>query len=251
MENGLESKRLRELALRAAHTGVPRFTRFMEPSTIPEARAAAHQCGANCAFYGGYDGAERVVAAFYTSDEPELSDYPIRTLRIGWNAKFASPGHRDLLGAVMGLGLERDAVGDIAMGTCRGAPCAFLFVAPEMADYVAANLDSAGRASIKVEPATDEPEIAPPEGSEMRVTVQNARLDAVLAAGYRLSRAEAQKLVAAGLVKLNHLPCLRGDARVGEGDLISARGYGRLRVLSEQGESRRGRQVLLLFRYGK
>ena len=249
MENELELKRLRELALRSAHTGRPQFTRFMEPSMMNDARAAANKAGVSCAFWGGYDGGERVMAAFYTDDVP--TDYPMTELRISWNAKFSNPGHRDLLGAVMGLGLERDATGDIAMGTYRGSPCAYLFVTPEMADYVAANLESAGRASVKVEAAFELPKIAPPEGTELRVTVQNARLDAVLAAGYKLSRAEAQRLISAGLVKLNHVPNLHTDARVGEGDLISARGYGRLRVLSEQGESRRGRLILMLFKYGK
>lgn len=251
MENELELKRLRELALRASHTGAPQYTRFMEPSALNDARAAANRAGVDCAFFGGYPDAERVMAAFYLGDAPEPSDYPLCALRVMWNAKFANPGHRDLLGAVMGLGLERDALGDIAMGTHRGAPCAYLFVTPEMADYVAANLESAGRASLKIEHAMETPEIAPPEGSELRVTVQNPRLDAVLAAGYRLSRSEAQKLIAAGLVKLNHVPNLHTDARVGPGDLISARGHGRLKVLSEEGESRRGRLVLKLFIFGK
>ena len=79
----------------------------------------------------------------------------------------------------------------------------------------------------------------------------SAAVDAVLAAGYNLSRAEAQKLIAAGLVKLNHVPELRGDAKLEAGSLLSARGYGRLRVDEIQGESRRGRTVLKLFRYGK
>ena len=248
MDNDLAQKRLRELAMRSAHTAAPQYTRFLEPSMIAEARVAANREGVSCAFYGGYEGAERVVVAFYSEAEPEPSEYPISTLRIGWNAKFADPVHRDLLGAVMGVGLERDATGDIAMGTHRGVPCAYLFVAPEMADYVAANLDSAGRAAVKVEIVRELPEISPPEGSELRVTVQNARLDAVLAAGYRLSRSEAQRLIAAGLVELNHTPNLHTDARVGEGDLISARGYGRLKILSEQGESRRGRLILMLFK---
>ena len=77
------------------------------------------------------------------------------------------------------------------------------------------------------------------------------RLDAVLAAACRLSRSEAQRLVAAGLVKLNHAPTLRGDAKLSEGDLISARGYGRVKVVAFQGESRRGRQIVQVFKYGK
>ena len=79
----------------------------------------------------------------------------------------------------------------------------------------------------------------------------SAAVDAVLAAGWKLSRAEAQRLISAGLVKLNHVPELRGDVRVEEGSLLSARGYGRLRVDEVQGETRHGRTGVVLFRYGK
>ena len=106
------------------------------------------------ALWGGYEGAERCVAAFYAGDPPEAGDWPVVALRLQWNAKFANPGHRDLLGAMMGLGIEREMTGDIAMGTYRDAPCAYLFALEEVADYIAANLDSAGRASLKVSVAT-------------------------------------------------------------------------------------------------
>ena len=120
-----------------------------------------------------------------------------------------------------------------------------------MAGYIAASLDSAGRAALKVEPAAEEPALLPPEGEQLRLTVQQERLDAVLAAACRLSRSEAQRLIAGGLVKLNHAPCLRADAKLSEGDLISARGYGRVQVTAFQGESRRGRLVVSVFKYGK
>ena len=142
-------------------------------------------------------------------------------------------------------------MGDIARGESRGAPCAYLFCVPEVADYIAANLESAGRATVKVEIAGEAPEVKPPQGELMRVTVQQERLDALLAAACRLSRAEAQRLIAAGLVKLNHEPNLHADARLAEGDLISARGYGRVQVRAFEGESRRGRRVVTVFRYGK
>ncbi len=90
MEDAL-SKRLNELALRAAHTGRPQFTRFLEPACETGARAAANRAGAKVAFFGGYDGAERRVAAFYGDTPPEDGDWPLRPLRLEWNAKFASP----------------------------------------------------------------------------------------------------------------------------------------------------------------
>ncbi len=251
MEHTLDIKRLEELALRASRSGLPQFTRFMDPGALDLARQAAGRQRVGVRFYGGYPDAERVMAAFYDGEAPEDWEYPLRVLRITWNAKFASPAHRDLLGAVVGLGIEREATGDIVMATWRDRPCAALFSTDELADYIAANLDSAGRATVKVEPAEEVPELQPPEGRELRVTVQQPRLDAVLAAGCELSRAQAQKLVAAGLVKLNHVPNLHTDAQVSVGDLISARGYGRLKVLDAPGQSRRGREVLVLFRYGK
>ena len=241
-----EKKRFSELAMRAAFTGNPQFTRFLEPSMERDVISAAHAAGAKAAFFGGYENAERRIAAFWCDEEPEY--FPIATLELRWNAKFADAKHRDLLGAVMGLGLERDATGDVCLGTKPGT--AYLFCTEDIADYIAANLESAGRASLKIDYAA-EVDIAPPEGSSLRITVQNLRMDAVLAAGYKLSRSEAQKLIAAGLVKLNHAVEERSDVRVEEGHLISARGYGRLRIDEIQGETKKGRIGVMLFRYGK
>ena len=244
-------KRLNELALRAAHTGAVCCSRFLEPSQLDMARAAANRAGSKVAFWGGYEGAERCVAAFCDMEPPEPWEWPIVALRLSWNAKFASPGHRDLLGAVMGLGIDRDTTGDIAMGEYKGGPCAYLFALEEVAGYIAASLEGAGRASLKVEVAEETPELLPPEGVEMRLTVQQERLDAVVAAACRLSRAEAQRLVNGGLVKLNHEVNLHADAKLSEGDVLSVRGHGRLRIDAIDGESRRGRQVVRVFKYGK
>ena len=167
MEHTLDIKRLEELALRASRTGQPQFTRFMDPGALDLARQAAGRQRVGVRFYGGYPDAERVMAAFYDGEPPEDWEYPLRVLRISWNPKFASPAHRDLLGAVVGLGIEREATGDIVMATWRDRPCAALFSTDELADYIAANLDSAGRATVKVEPAEEVPELQPPEGSEV------------------------------------------------------------------------------------
>ena len=244
----LAEKRLEELALRAAHRGEACFTRFLEPAAEADARRAAARAGVAAAFWGGYPDAERVICAFCPEgEEPSPEEYPVRCVLLRWNAKFASAGHRDVLGAVMGLGLERDGIGDVAM--CREGAC--VFAHRDVAGYICDSLESAGRAALKREIVDEAPELLPPEGEEMRVTVNALRLDAVLAAGLRISRAEAQRLVAAGLVKRNHLPEMRGDCRISEGDLLSARGFGRLQVRLCEGETKKGRLGVRLFRYGK
>lgn len=243
----LEGKRLRELALRARYGGAACYTRFLEPSMEPQVRAAAAEAGVNASLWGGYADAERRIAAFYCFEPPQEGDYPLACLELNWNAKYFSPGHRDLLGAVMGLGLERDATGDIASGAREGS--AYLFAHCDVEAYILANLDSAGCASLKLRRATGAPEIRPPEGICLRVTVSSPRLDAVLAAGLKLSRSEAQRLIDGGFVKRNHIETLRGDIHLEEGDLLSARGYGRMRVEGFEGLTRKGRQAVRLFRY--
>ena len=245
----MDKKRLRELALRAMHSRCPCFTRFLEPSMENEARHAAAQAEVRVEFFGGFDEAERRIAAFYTDDAPEAWEFPLSCLEIKWNPKYASPGHRDLLGAVMGLGLERDSIGDIALSEREGS--AYLFVHQDVEKYVSANLESAGRAGVKTAPLKDEMKIKPPEGQEIRATVPSERMDAVLAAGLKISRNEAQKLISSGMVKRNHLEELRGDVRLEDNDLLSVRGYGRMKIILFDGLTRKGRLVVRLFRYGK
>lgn len=238
--------RLNELARRAAHTGADAFSRFLEPSDFTAARLAALDNGVQLTLDGGFEDAERCVAGFSYADRPE--SFPIRCLKAQWNARYASCGHRDLLGAMMGLGLVREAFGDIVVDE----DCAYLFVMEEVADFVRDNLESAGRAKLKLtDVAVEGLELPEPKGRQMRVTVPSDRLDCVIAAGYDLSRAEVKKRIQAGDVKRNHVEELRPDVTVVEGDVLSVRGYGRMKLLSLDGQTRKGRLAMQVFIYGK
>ena len=241
----LERKRLVELALRAARAGTRVFTKFLDPALERDCGFAAGGAGVHAEFYGGYPDAERRVCAFYDDYAPE-EPWPVVCLRLHWNASYGAPGHRDLLGALMGLGISREETGDIVVGEGE----AFLFALEEIADYICANLDAAGKTRLRVAQAGADVRLPEPKGTTVRETVASERLDAVLAAGYNLSRAEAQRLVRSGLVKLNHIVETRPDTRLSAGDLISARGHGRLKVLDFPGMTRRGRYAVSLFRYG-
>jgi RNA-binding protein YlmH len=228
---------------RAAHHGPARFTRFLEPPMMAEAARAARDEGVEAAFFGGYEGAERCVAAFFEGDSPE--SWPIECLRVEWNQAYAKVAHRDILGAAMGLGIERSLLGDIVVGETN----AYIFALEAAASLILGEMESAGRAKLTVE-RCGQFELPEEKGTSVRDTVSSMRLDAVAAAGFSLGRAEAQELIRRGLVKLNHLPEERTDARVSAGDLISIRGYGRLRVDEEQGLTKKGRLGLRMTRFG-
>ncbi len=237
--------RFTDLARACVQAGRPRFARFLEPNQLPLARKAAHEQGARFEAFGGYPDAERCLGAFAPDDEALV--WPVRCLRLDWNDKYGAPSHRDLLGAVMAQGLERSMLGDIQLG--QG--CAYLFCTPEAAEYLRGNLDSAGRTRLRIlEIPYEEAVVAEPVGTTIRVTLASLRLDTLVSEGYDLSRSQAQSLIERGLVKLNHTEQLRTDARIERGDLVSVRGYGRLKLIEVEGETRKGRIASRVFRYG-
>lgn len=237
-------RRLDELAARVSRTGIPAFTMFLSPAEAGWAQASANRQRVSVSFRGGYEDAERVIACFYDDCEPPEDD-PIVALEMSWPHQSA-PGHRDVLGSVMGLGIKRSCIGDIVLQAERG----YLFADRQMADHIAQSLLSAGRTRLQIRPMDELPKLEPPKGVEKRDTVSSLRLDAVVAAGLDLSRGDAAELIAAGHVKLRHLPTERTDARVQEGDAISVRGYGRLVVEEVGNPTKKGRLPLRLIRYG-
>lgn len=237
-------RRLDELATRVSRTGIPTFTMFLSPAEAGWAQASANRQRVSVSFGGGYEDAERVIACFHDDFEaPE--EYPIVALELTWPHQSA-PGHRDVLGSVMGLGIKRSCVGDIVLQAERG----YLFAERQMADHIAQSLLSAGRTRLQIRPMDELPELEPPKGVEKHDTASSLRLDAVVAAGLDLSRGDAAELITAGHVKLRHLPTERTDARVQEGDAISVRGYGRLVVEEVGNPTKKGRLPLRLIRYG-
>ena len=193
---------------------------------------------------GGYEDAERRMACFLQPDGRE-EPFPIAALELTWPHQSA-PGHRDVLGSVLGLGIRRSCVGDIVVLPDR----AYLFLESQLADHVALSLTSAGRVQIRTRVLEAWPEVEPPQGVEVRDTVSSLRLDAVVSGGFGLSRAAATDLIAAGHVKLRHVPIQRPDVRVGEGDAISVRGYGRLVIDQVGAPTKKGRLPVRLIRYG-
>jgi RNA-binding protein YlmH len=236
--------RLLELAQQAERLGDSRFTPFLTPPEAELAQAAAKRAGVEVTLFGGFEDAERRVARFCPADVPS-QPFPIAALEIAWPRQTA-PGHRDLLGAVMALGLRRDHLGDIALTEQR----AYLFADVVLAQSIAQSLTEAGRVKLSVHVAAALPALPRPEGEGLRGTVQTPRLDAIVAEGFHLSRGAAAELITQGVVKLRHAQTLRPDARVEVGDAISVRGLGRLTVEEYGQTTRKGRIPIRMKRFG-
>ena len=240
--------RIDELARTAAGRDCFTFTDFLNPAEQSYVlEAAAHFC-VPVVCTGGFDQAERVIARFGSPEElGYVADFPIALLHIRpLNVKFSDTlGHRDYLGAVLNLGIDRKYTGDILTDGTEG----WLFAAEHMAPFIAENLTrvchtivTAGRADRLPEGLVHEPE-------RITFVVPSLRLDAVIARAYGMSRKEVLSLFAAEKVFVNSRIRMKPAYELKEGDLISVRGYGRFRYCSMCGDTRKGNLRIAVDRY--
>ena len=250
-ERVLLARALDKLEL-AQNRGVPAHTPFLSPgeqASLADLLAAwGHP---RHLFWGGYPDAERRVCAFLPDWQEEdglLSDPegPLAALE----AKFpagAALGHRDILGALMGLGITREKVGDILLpgpGACQ------VVVLRDALPILLSQWEGAGRWKVSLEAIPlDRLAPKPAQVKTIRDTVATPRLDAVLAAGFSLSRSKAAGYISAGKVAVNHRECLKSDKLVEEGDVLTCRGLGKCVVKEVPGQSKKGRTMLVLERY--
>jgi RNA-binding protein YlmH len=235
----------------AQNRSVPAHTSFLSPGEQKAAADLLAACGEpRHLFFGGYEGAERAVCAFLPDwqDADSLSsgdDAPVTALRSTFQTD-ADLSHRDVLGALMGLGITRDKIGDILMGngTCD------VLVLREALPILLSQWESVGRYKIRLSPlALTDLAISAPEVKVIRDTVATLRLDAVVASGFSLSRGKAADLVSAGRVMLNHAECDKPDRLVAQGDVFSCRGLGKCMLKAVLGQSKKGRIMLEIERY--
>jgi len=194
---------------------------------------------------GGFQDAERRVLVF-APEEWLLEEWAeIILLKLSWNPKYSKTiSHRDVLGSLMGLGIEREITGDIKVGE----NLAYLAVMKSMADFISMNLEKVGNATVKLE-LCDEMEIIEDRYKEIRGTVASCRLDAVVAEAFNLSRNESQEIIRSGKVRLNHKTVDSISAEVSVMDLMSVKGYGRARLAEINGKTKKDRQSVLILKY--
>ncbi|WP_138295835.1 MULTISPECIES: YlmH/Sll1252 family protein [unclassified Clostridium] len=197
---------------------------------------------------GGYPGAERQAAALWR-DDPVQVDLPICALSFEWDARYGTPEHRDILGSLLGCGITRERLGDIVLAQGQG----WCVVSLEIADYLIANWDSAGRVRLRKVSKVDFDQIQVQQEpvKVIRDTVLSLRLDAVLASAFQVSRNIASEWVKAGRVKVNWVECMKTDRALAQGDWLSVRGKGRAQLYEVGNRSQKGRTWVELHRLGE
>jgi RNA-binding protein YlmH len=216
----------------------PKLTDFLDPR---EQQILATVIGKNSdvkwGLFGGAEGAERKRAFLYPDYlEARQEDFQVKLFSIEYAKKFITIEHRQVLGSLMSLGLKRGKYGDILI---EGDTVQF-FAAAEIAEYIRLQLESIGRASISLtELNIDQAVAASEQWNEMNATVSSLRLDTIMSSLFNLSRQKSQLLIQHGHVKVNWTAIENSAFECGEGDVLSARGYGRAKIIAIEGKTKK------------
>ena len=159
---------------------------------------------------------------------------------------FKELSHRDFLGALLSLGIERRCIGDIYVFEKE----AYFFVTSDIASYIKSNFDKVSNVGIKLkEVLLDDVITIGPIFEEIVFTLSGLRLDSVVAGCINKSREKTNSFIKSGIVLLNYLPCEVPSKEVKEGDIFSIKGYGKYILKEVGGESRRGKIFVKVNKY--
>ena len=187
--------------------------------------------------FGGYSEAERKIVCFYCDNIPEFDilEY-IKVSPV--NKKFADElTHRDFLGALMNLGIERHMVGDI----CIVDNTAHIITFKSMSETIISELTTVKHTKVVLERESADELKAVNRVEYKKINIPSERLDSIIGSIYNISRSKVNLYIDAGKVFINSKQCFSHSAKIKDGDIITVRGLGRARFLGISALSKKGR----------
>ena len=243
---------VRDKIRQAEYTYTLTNTNFLSLAEGSAARALCKESGAKFHFYGGFAEAERKLLFILPdymeadADFPSEEDDPLCLLSCRTSAGAKALTHRDYLGSLLSLGIEREVVGDILVRE-NGAD---IIILKSIADYLLVNYTKAGHIPLKCELLPIGALVPPTQKTvTLRESVASLRLDNLICAAFNLSRAEAAEQIARGMVFVNDAEAAKPDARLNPGDKLVVRGYGKAYFKEIGGTTRKGRISVLFEKY--
>ncbi len=212
-------------------------------------------------FFGGYIAAERkrfFVLPSYLSDFegdnaeklkecfPEELSAAVQAILVRGSG-YRALSHRDYLGSILSLGLERDALGDIVL---LDATSAVIFCGEKIADFLLETLEKVANDKVSLSRFTADESFVPKRTTQrITDTVASERLDCIVAALTNLSREKAQTLIRSGDCEVDYLSEERCDLLLTPPTTLTLRGYGKYTLLAFDGETKKGRLRMVAEKY--
>ena len=247
-EELLLQKRLVELSKNAYQRGIVTFSDFLNLNelnilhTIPK-----DELHTTYVTFGGYDYSERQMVAFLPDALCYDYEYPISVIKVSpLQKKFSDKlSHRDYLGAILNLGIERCKIGDILVEENH----AILFVHKTLEKFLLDELRRIKHTSVMTAVEDMQEFHYEPTTKEIKGTVSSLRLDSLLALAFASSRSKLVAFIEGGKVFVNGKLITSNGYQIKENDIVSVRGLGRFRYIETMSQTKKGRYYITLKLY--
>ncbi len=247
-EELLFQKRFIDLSRLANRKNFITFSNFLNVNELHLFCQTTAELESGYRLFGGYEFAERQIAAFLPDAFYDIPvEFPITCLTFSpSHLKFAEDlTHRDILGALMHLGVERSRIGDIRID----GQTYYIFCEDSISDYLLENICQIRRTTVTGSKANPDSIQIQQKFEQIEGIVSSNRLDAVVAFATRKSRSQSLLLIQSQKVFVNSCVMLSNAYACKEGDVISIRGFGKFIYLGETGETKKGRIKIQLKKY--
>ncbi len=249
VEDTLLQKRFAELSMKAYNKNIYTHTGFLTMMEIDLfERSKKNLAPVPYRMYGGYEESERCVLRFGDSETTGYEEeFPVSCIKImPTAAKFADDlTHRDFLGALLNLGVERSVIGDILVKEKE----AYVFCLSNMAEFLMDNLFRVRHTTIKCSLVKAEDMTANVQYEEVSISAASERADIILSKLYHLSRTTASELFRTKKVYINARMTENNSAILKAEDIVSVRGYGKFLYGGLQYVNKKGNNVVIIKKY--
>lgn len=249
----LFQKRMTELSKNAYYRDILTFSDFLDLNEQNILSSLSlKEYGVRVETFGGYESAERQMAAFipdalsFCLEDVEAS-YPITCIRIAPSAlKFAEKlSHRDYLGAILNLGIERSKIGDLLVTEKE----AFLFCQQSLVEFITTELCRVKHTSVVLSEILDPAELPKPAKVPVSGTVTSIRLDSMIALAFSTSRSSMVSYIESGKVFVNGKCIVSNGYVLKENDIISVRGKGKFQYGKATGMTKKNKHQVTVYLY--
>ncbi len=194
---------------------------FLNPHEIKLAISILNSFDVSFSIDGGYDEAEYAVISIYPSFLNEPKDDPISCLKF---LSIDGIKHNNVLGSLLGLGIDRRKIGDILIGE----KFTYFFVKTELKNFIISNFKNISKNSINIYEKNNKDLLPHKEYSYKKIIVSSLRLDTFLSGALNISRNKVNNIIARDLVKINFTETNNISTKLKEGDILSIRKKGRI-----------------------
>ncbi len=249
MSNEYTKRRFEDLYEQSYKNNHFTFTSFLNEAELSDFLEMKNKIApSSFTLFGGRENADRVMIRFGDPDDMGYEErFPIKCLKIEPLSKKFSEAltHRDFLGAVLNLGITRDAIGDIIVGEKE----AYIFAEDKIADFILNELTRVKHTTVNVKIIDEISEL--PDGKMETGEVQAAseRADGVISKIYHLSRSDCSELFKEKKIFINGRCTENSSYILRENDKVSVRGYGKFIFKGISGLTRKGNKIVSYMKF--